>query len=47
MDNLNDVLETAAETLSELLKDEGKTALLLRKERCQWMANDNGEFDPN
>jgi hypothetical protein len=47
LDNEENVLDTITEILSELPKDDVKRAFVHRKERCQWVADHNGESYPN
>jgi hypothetical protein len=47
LDNEENVLETITEILSGLPKDEVKRAFVHWKERCQWVADYNGEFYQN
>jgi hypothetical protein len=41
------MLEMITEILSELSKDEVRSAFVHWKEKCQWVADYSGEFDPN
>jgi hypothetical protein len=41
------VLETFTEILREVPKDERKCAFLHWKERCKWVAEQDGEFYPD
>jgi hypothetical protein len=47
LDSEENVLETIIEILSEPFNGEGKSVFVHWKERCQWVAGHNGEFDPN
>jgi hypothetical protein len=47
LDNEKNVLEMTTEGPSELPKDEVKKAFVPSRERCEWVADQNGEFDPN
>jgi hypothetical protein len=47
LDGEEKALEASTVVLSELPKDEGKTAFDHWKERCQRIADHNGEFYPN
>jgi hypothetical protein len=47
LDNESNVLERITEILSELRQNEVKRAFAHWKERCQWVADQNGEFYPN
>jgi cell division FtsZ-interacting protein ZapD len=47
MKNEHNVLETVAEILGEFPKAEVKSAFLHRKERYQWVADNNETFYPN
>jgi hypothetical protein len=47
LDSEQNVHERATEVLSGRPNDEVKNALLHWKERCQWVADHNGEFHPN
>jgi hypothetical protein len=47
LDSEENVLETITEILSELPKDQMKSAFVHWKERCQWVADRNRGFDPN
>jgi hypothetical protein len=44
LDNGQNVLETVTDVLSGLPKDEVNSARLDWKERCQWVADQRGEF---
>jgi hypothetical protein len=46
LDSEENVLETITETLRKLPKDEVKSGSVHWKERCQWVADHNGEFYP-
>jgi hypothetical protein len=47
LDHEQKVLETFTEVLSGPPKDEMKSVFLHWKQRCQWVAEHNGEFDPS
>jgi hypothetical protein len=47
LDGEENVAETITEILNELAKYEVKSAVVHWKERCQWIADHNGEFYPN
>jgi hypothetical protein len=47
LDSEEDVLETIFEILSELPKDDVKSAFEDWKEGHQWVPDDNGKFYPN
>jgi hypothetical protein len=47
LESEENVLDTITEILRELPKDDVTRALVHWKERCQWVADHNGEFYPN
>jgi hypothetical protein len=47
LDNEENVLETITKILNEPPQEEVKSVFVHWKERCQWVADHNGEFDPN
>jgi hypothetical protein len=41
------MLETITDILNKLRKDDVKNVFVHWREKCQWVADHNGKFDPN
>jgi hypothetical protein len=47
LDSEENLLETVTEIRSELPNDKVKSSFVHLKEKCQWVADHNGDFWPN